>query len=37
MSFYANDNIRYLVNKHRPNKKDKKSITGQGWAYHLEV
>jgi hypothetical protein len=37
VSFYANENIRYLVNKHRPNKKDKKTITGDGWSCSVEV
>lgn len=37
MTFYANDHIRYLVNKHKPNKKDKKNIEGQGWMYYIDV
>lgn len=37
VSVFANDSLRFLVNKHKPNKKDKKAITGPGWGISIDV
>jgi hypothetical protein len=33
ISTVINQNIRYLINRHPPNKKDKKKAEGNGWSF----
>lgn len=37
VSVMLNKNIRYLINRNPPNKKDKRSTDGLGWGYWIEV
>ena len=37
VSLYAKDNLKYLVNRHKPNKNDKKSLDGKEHSIAIEV
>jgi len=37
VSVFADQNIKYLVNKHRPNKKTKKEVNGGNAKIQIDV
>lgn len=37
VSTMIHKNIRYLINRHPPNKKDKRQADGAGWGFWIEV
>lgn len=37
VSLYANDTLRFLVNAHRPNKNDKRTLDSQHWSLLVDV